>query len=356
MNATSAWALLLVGAVGTPMVPPRAQAAPLAAGSALQSGAQPAATAEPVPLLARGGGGRGGGGGSRGGGRSGGGGGRSGGGSRAPSGFSGSSGGLGRGSTRPSGGWSGSVGGGSGPSLNRPSGGRDGTVSPGTSRDRSWSTGGSATGSRTPVTTRPAAGARDLGPSGTANRDFNRDLSRDVNRDATRDITREATRTTNRESNRTVNRTGTRQWNRQVNIGTVNVNPGWARPGWGAARPWTTGWYGGWGAPTWGWWGARATAWGVGTLATAAIINSAVDDAISNNQTFIAVPSTDYQLLYGSVQPTGSAAVSFAVTVGGGTYQLSADCTNGLLDGREPQTAAEAELLNAACQVAFGAS
>jgi hypothetical protein len=79
-----------------------------------------------------------------------------------------------------------------------------------------------------------------------------------------------------------------------------------------------------------------------------------VNNAIYSNQSYIVVPSTNYQLLYGSVQPAGGSAVTFAVTADGSTYQLTADCNNGLLDGREPQSAAEAELLNAACQVAFG--
>jgi len=33
---------------------------------------------------------------------------------------------------------------------------------------------------------------------------------------------------------------------------------------------------------------------------------------------------------------------------------MNADCRQGTLDGRNPSTAQEAELLNAACQVAFG--
>ena len=34
--------------------------------------------------------------------------------------------------------------------------------------------------------------------------------------------------------------------------------------------------------------------------------------------------------------------------------ELGADCQTGYLNGREPISAAEAELVNAACQVAFG--
>jgi hypothetical protein len=145
-----------------------------------------------------------------------------------------------------------------------------------------------------------------------------------------------------------------RDWNRNVNLSTINLNPGWARPGWGVARPWNWGWYGLGTNPPWGWWGARAAAWGIGTLATAAIINDAVDNALQANQTYILVPNTGYQLLYGTVQPSGSSGVSFVVSADGTSYQLTADCQAGLINGREPASAQEAELLNAACQVAFG--
>lgn len=232
---------------------------------------------------------------------------------------------LNRGNSRPSGGWSNNVSSPTArPSIQRPSGSNN------ISRDLNRS------------------GNRDFNRSGNfdGNRSINRDLNRDVNRDVNRNISRDV--------NRNVNRNVNWNTNRRVNIGNVNVNPGWARPGWGVARPWNAGWYGGWSSPTWGWWGARAATWGVASLATAAIINNAVDNAVSTNTTYIVVPNTDYQLLFGSVQPSGSQGVSFAVTADGATYQLSADCNQGLLDGREPSNAAEAELLNAACQVAFG--
>lgn len=184
----------------------------------------------------------------------------------------------------------------------------------------------------TPGLNRPGGvgtpGLNRPGATGTINRNVNANLNRNVN----------------------VNR----NWNRVSNVNAFAVRPGWARPGWGVARPWNYGWYGGWATPSWGWWGARAAAWGVGTLATAAIINSAVDAAVASNQTTIVVPNTDYQLLYGTIQPSGTYGVSFDVSAGDSTYQLSADCQSGLLNGQEPQTAQEAELLNAACQVAFG--
>lgn len=254
-------------------------------------------------LVARGGGRGGGGGGSFGGGA--GGGQRSG--SRANNGFGGAGTGLNRGSSRPSGGWSNQVkpGAGTGPSLdraNRPN--------------------------------RDAIGAGIL------------DRNRDINRNS--DV--------NRNVNRNVNRDVNRNWNRQVSSNNVVVRPGWARPGWGVARPWNYGWYGVSTTPAWGWWGARAALWGVGTLATAAIINNAVDDAISDNTTTIVVPNSDYSLYYGSVQPSGQSTINFVVQADGNDYQLSADCNAGMINGEEPKTAAQAELLNAACQVAFGST
>jgi hypothetical protein len=105
--------------------------------------------------------------------------------------------------------------------------------------------------------------------------------------------------------------------------------------------------------PHLGWWGARAAAWGVSTLATAAIINDAANNAVDNNTTYIVVPNSNYQLVFGSVQPSGTSAISFAVTDSGDTYQLTADCQLVLLNGHEPQSATEAEWLNDASQVAF---
>jgi hypothetical protein len=217
--------------------------------------------------------------------------------------------------------------------------------------------GGGSLGDRTTLN-RPSGdrnlGNRDLTNRNPGNRDLtnrtlnNRDLSnRDLNRNVNRDI--------NRNVNRNVNRDINRNW-RQVNVNNVNVNAGWARPGWGYARPWYYGWYGGWATPSWGWWGGQAALWGIGTLATAAVINSAVDNAISAQQTYIVVPSSTYQLLYGTVQPSGAQSVTFDVSVDGSTYQLSADCNAGLIDGQQPTTAEQAQLLNAACQVAFGST
>ena len=145
--------------------------------------------------------------------------------------------------------------------------------------------------------------------------------------------------------------------NRPININNVNLRPGWvgAGYGWAGARPWGWGWYGGGGwYGGWGWWGANAALWGLTTLTSAAIIGSAVNSAISSNTSYIAVPNSTYQLLYGSVQPQDANNISFAFTYQGQTYQANADCRNGYLNGSPPGAPAEAELMNAACQVAFG--
>lgn len=283
-----------------------------AEGLAAGSGSRPEATA--AQLLARGGGGgRMGGGGGGGGGRLGGGGGGfgGGGGRRAQTGFQGAGAGLNRGDARPTGGWSSRVGSDSArPSLDRSAINRDRQGLQQRQGDR--------------------LGSRD------GSRPFNADDSRNLNRDF----------------NTSVNR----NWNRTVNVNNLNLSPGWARPGWGVARPWGYGWYGVSAVPAWGWWGARAATWGLATLTTAAIINNAVDNAIADNSTYIVVPNSSYQLLYGTVAPTSDSGISFDVTANGSTYQLSADCRAGTLNGQQPNTAAEAELLNAACQVAFGSA
>jgi hypothetical protein len=322
-------------------------ALPSLAGAASTGSADPAVVGDAgASWIARGGGG---GGGRGGGGRGGGGGGRSGGGSRgggggrAHSGFQGSGSSFSRGDRRPQGGFSqgnrtSRVG---NPSLERPS--RPSRPAAGVDRPALRPEGTRPRPERLPGD-RPAnlgdrrpdnlgdrtPGDRNLGDRNLGERNLGeRNLS---------------------ERSLTVNR----DWNRQVNIGDIDIDAGWARPGWGVARPWNWGWYGGWNNPPWGWWGARAAAWGIGTLATAAIINDAVDDAVQANQTTIVVPNTGYQLLYGTVEPTGSTGITFVVQVGSTNYQLTADCQSGLLNGREPSSSQEAELLNAACQVAYG--
>jgi len=285
----------------------------------LASGSDPSTPAAPT-LLARGGGGRGGGGG---GGRAG-----------ARTGFSGG-GSFTRGDRQPSGGFS------SGDRLNRvgnPSL-RQPISRPAGNRNLNLNRDGNRTGD-----TFNRTGDRNLN-LGDRNLNLDRgDRNLNVDRgDRNLNVDR---------GNRSIQ--VNRDWNRQVNIGDINLHPGWARPGWGVARPWNWGWYGGWSQPPWGWWGARAAAWGIGTLATAAILNAAVNEAVSNDVTFIVVPNSDYQLQFGTVQPTGNGSVTFVVTEAGTSWQLTADCNAGTLNGRLPNSSQEAELLNAACQVAFG--
>jgi hypothetical protein len=196
-----------------------------------------------------------------------------------------------------------------------------------------------------------SSGDRSLGGDGTFNRNgtLNRgNLDGNLNRgNLERNVNGQRVFTGNANSN----------WSRNWNVNNVNLSPGWARPGWGYARPWGTGWYGGWATPGWGWWGANAALWGISTLASAAVINAAVDAAVSSNTTYIVVPQTNYQLLFGTVQPVGSQGVSFLVQADdGSTYNLTADCNAGTIDGVAPNSAAQAELLNAACQVAYGSA
>ncbi len=131
---------------------------------------------------------------------------------------------------------------------------------------------------------------------------------------------------------------------------------GWARNrGWYNSRPWGGGWYGGWSSsPPWGWWVGQSVVWGITALTTAAIINNSIDRAIERRQPTVIVPDTNWQLYYGSVEPVEDTGVTFAVYNGSGTYEMEADCEEGLLNGDVPTTPAEAQLINAACQVTFG--
>jgi len=335
--------------------------------------------ASPHLLIARGGGG--GGGGARGGGARGGGGGARGGGNfgGGRSGFqnTGGAAGLNRGTSRPTGGWSQSVRGNApNPGLSRPasrpSGGFNGADRTPSTLGAGNRTPGSLGGvDRTPGTidrsnlgnrTGLTSGDRSLGGDGTFNRNgnLNRDnLNGNLNRANLNGNVNRANldRNVNVNGQRLFNGNVNSNWSRNWNVNNVNLSPGWARPGWGYARPWGTGWYGGWATPGWGWWGANAALWGISTLASAAVINAAVDSAVASNTTYIVVPQTNYQLLFGTVQPVGSQGVSFLVQADdGSTYNLTADCNAGTIDGVAPNSAAQAELLNAACQVAYGSA
>ncbi|MEB3353387.1 MAG: hypothetical protein VKM34_04025 [Cyanobacteriota bacterium] len=306
----SGFGLLLAGLLVMPAMPVEA---------AQQLGPPSGATSDGQELIARKGGG-GGGGGSRT---------RA---SKGASGFRSSGSGLNRGASKPSGGWASKSSQKGGPSLD--------------SRNRSDSRQGRGNDDRSGNRSERAERAGDRGDNRNQRRD-DRTATRD-DRSGNRDDRRDDR--WDRRDDRWDDRGNRwdRRWDRWDNY------PGWARPGWGYARPWNYGWYGGWASPSWGWWGASAAAWGVTTLATAAIINAAVDDAVSSHTTTIVVPNTDYRLLYGSVEPLNEESVSFSVESGDREVAMNADCKRGTLDGRNPSTAQEAELLNAACQVAFG--
>ncbi|MEY3963361.1 MAG: hypothetical protein RLZZ106_616 [Cyanobacteriota bacterium] len=336
-------ALLLTAVISLPALPATAAFAPEGAASGRAALLEQAASGEgSSELLARkgGGGGRSGGrsGGSRGGGGRGG--------SRGASGFKHSGSSLNRGSKPPQGGWSKKSSGKASPSLDRSG-----------SKNRNDNRGGNRSDNRN--SKRDDRNRQTSNDNRRGERNDSRNKNRDDRFDSRQDRRddrwdsrdkRRDDRWDNRDNRRddrwhNRNKRWDDRWDRY---------PGWARPGWGYARPWNYGWYGGWSSPSWGWWGASAAAWGITTLTTAAIINAAVDDAVNAQSTTIVVPNSDYNLLYGTVQPVNDQSVRFAIDSGGSEVQMSADCRAGTLDGRSPNSAAEAELLNAACQVAFG--
>lgn len=173
-------------------------------------------------------------------------------------------------------------------------------------------------------------------------------------------------RSIDRQANRT-DRTSERQGNRsdrvsdRTNLRSDRLDnrwdnhwAGWARPGWGYARPWATGWYGS--SAGWGWWASRPVGWGVAALATGTAIAALVDESIENESTYILVPDTSYELYYTSVQPSGADGVDFAVNTNSGVLEMTADCRSGTLNGSVPQSAAEAQLLNAVCVITYGSA
>jgi len=134
-------------------------------------------------------------------------------------------------------------------------------------------------------------------------------------------------------------------------------NRSWANGGYWGNRPWRTGWYGV-GAPGWGgwsWWGGASTAWGLTALASTATIAGLVNAASASQSPVIVVPGATLQLDYGSVDAIGSSGASFSYSLGsGGWLNGAANCSQGLLNGQVPQTADQAQLLNAVCAVAYG--
>ena len=141
--------------------------------------------------------------------------------------------------------------------------------------------------------------------------------------------------------------------NRPININTIKVKPKWWRSGWRRARPWRYGWYNS-GPARWSWWNRSSIGWGITSLTSAALIAAAIDNAINDDRPTVTVNDSPYDLVYGSVQATGDQTATFSFTLAGNAYQASADCGSGLLDGQAPDSPEEAQLLNAACEVAFG--
>ncbi|MFM8260568.1 MAG: hypothetical protein ACKN83_12245 [Vulcanococcus sp.] len=131
-------------------------------------------------------------------------------------------------------------------------------------------------------------------------------------------------------------------------------NNGWGNGGYWGSRPWGYGWYS-WTPATWGWWGASSTGWGVAALASADVIQTLVNEASSQQSTVIDVPDSLYQLNYATVDAIGSAGADFSYAVAESPpIKGAANCQQGLLDGQVPTTGSQAQLLNAACQVAYG--
>ncbi|MCP9915639.1 hypothetical protein [Cyanobium sp. ATX 6F1] len=130
-------------------------------------------------------------------------------------------------------------------------------------------------------------------------------------------------------------------------------NPAWGRTGYWGARSWSTGWYRV-NPVGWGWWRPSSAAWGLTGLATAATINALVNQSVAQQSTVIAVPQSFYQLDYSSLQATAPYGANFTYISSGEPLAAQVDCQQGLFSDQPPQSANEAQLLNAACQVAYG--
>jgi outer membrane biosynthesis protein TonB len=161
----------------------------------------------------------------------------------------------------------------------------------------------------------------------------------------------------NRDQWRSYNRSRRDIWVRPVTYNRPFYGyPTWAQnPNWGYNRPWDNGWYSS-ANPSWSWWGGQALGWGINALTTALIVNNAINNAIRERQPTVVVPNSSMQLYYGSVEARDQTEVTFIVANGNNTYEMVADCEDGLLNGEVPTVVAEAELVNTACQVAFGST
>lgn len=257
----------------------------------------------------------------------------------------------------------GSRGGGSRSSGSRSSGSR----SSGRTGFSSYSGSGSRSSGSRSSTRQSNQGSRQSDRSSRQSDIRSNSSSRQSNREGTRD-TRQTNRNdaiNSRQDGRT-DRTDIRQSNRTERTDIRNdtyrkainnwdrYGKGWySGSGWYNNRPWSYGWYGGSYWNNWGWYPGQAAAWGLAGLATFSVINSLVNSAQSQQVSYIVVPSSDYSLYYPSITATGD-VVTFEADDGYETVRYSANCKQGTLNGGTPRDADEAQLLNAACQVAFG--
>lgn len=141
---------------------------------------------------------------------------------------------------------------------------------------------------------------------------------------------------------------------------TVIVKGRWGyRRSWVAARPWGWGWYGGWGPgpvvyPAWGWWAVSAPAWGVVSLSPTIVIQQSMDEAVASSADSFAVPNSDFEIFHASIRPIAERVIEFNFAYEEESYLAKADCEQGLLNDEEPSALEEAELMHAACSLAFG--
>lgn len=141
---------------------------------------------------------------------------------------------------------------------------------------------------------------------------------------------------------------------------TVIVKGRWGyRRSWIAARPWGWGWYGGWGPgpvvyPAWGWWAVSAPAWGVVSLSPTIVIQQSMDEAVASSADSFAVPNSDFEIFHASIRPIRERVIEFNFAYEEESYLAKADCELGLLNDEEPSALEEAELMHAACSLAFG--
>jgi hypothetical protein len=92
----------------------------------------------------------------------------------------------------------------------------------------------------------------------------------------------------------------------------------------------------------------------VAGLATGAVIADAVNSAADQQSTVFVVPQTSYQLNYATVLAAPPSGVRFSYGVNGVLQTAQGDCQSGQLNGLPASSAEAAQLLNAACVVAYG--